>query len=217
MHTRCLFRKFLDTGKFHIGLDKTSIFDRKEKRTLDLFFFLLILLLYPISILSSKVIHNGSIHKYTELVMFTHYSPLRGWLPSVTLGHKDNQTRSTHSGEEPRDPEHPWHNSDFSYSNDGWFHHGHFPFVVSQSHLCSMNLMDEFENPVDGASESVVWLVTVMINGLDIKELQEISSLSDNGKLVATVPAQSTTLQSQSVAFQFPLKTPSMIRNCNMW
>ena len=79
-----------------------------------------------------------------------------------------------------------------------------------------MNLMDEFENPVDGASESVVWLVTVMINGLDIKELQEISSLSDNGKLVATVPAQSTTLQSQSVAFQFPLKTPSMIRNCNM-
>jgi hypothetical protein len=24
--------------------------------------------------------------------MLTHYSPLRGWLPSVTLGHKDNQT-----------------------------------------------------------------------------------------------------------------------------
>jgi len=36
--------------------------------------------------------HNGSIHKCTQLVMLTHYSPLRGWLPSVTLGHKHNQT-----------------------------------------------------------------------------------------------------------------------------
>ena len=36
------------------------------------------LLLYPISILSSKVKHNGSIYKYTQLVMLTHYSPLRG-------------------------------------------------------------------------------------------------------------------------------------------
>jgi hypothetical protein len=51
-----------------------------------------ILLLYPISILSRKVKHNGSIHKYTQLVMLTHYSPLRGWLPSVTLGHNHNQT-----------------------------------------------------------------------------------------------------------------------------
>jgi hypothetical protein len=38
-----------------------------------------------ISILSSKVKHNGSIHKYTQLVIQTHYSPLRGWLPSVRL------------------------------------------------------------------------------------------------------------------------------------
>ena len=59
-----------------------SIFHKKKS--------LLILLLYPISILSSKVIHNGSIHKYTQLLMLTHYSPLR--LPSVTLGHKHNQT-----------------------------------------------------------------------------------------------------------------------------
>jgi hypothetical protein len=25
--------------------------------------------------------------------MLTHYSPLRGWLPSVTLGHKQNQAQ----------------------------------------------------------------------------------------------------------------------------
>jgi hypothetical protein len=31
-----------------------------------------------ISILSCKVKHNGSIHKYTQLVVQTHYSPLRG-------------------------------------------------------------------------------------------------------------------------------------------
>ncbi len=37
-----------------------------------------ILLFYPISILSSKVKHNGSIHKYTQLVMLTHYSHLKG-------------------------------------------------------------------------------------------------------------------------------------------
>ena len=36
----------------------------------------LILFLYPISIPSSKVTHTGSIHKYTQLVMLTHYSPL---------------------------------------------------------------------------------------------------------------------------------------------
>ncbi len=47
---------------------------------------------HPISILSSKVKHNGSIHKYTQLVMLTHYSHLRGWLPFITLGHKHNQT-----------------------------------------------------------------------------------------------------------------------------
>jgi hypothetical protein len=57
-----------------------------EKRKSKSIFFLYkkksrpILLLYPISILSSKVKHNGSRHKYTQLVMLTHYSPLRGWL-----------------------------------------------------------------------------------------------------------------------------------------
>ena len=55
-----------------------------------------------------------------------------------------------------------------------------------------------------------------VFNGLDMKELQEISSLSDNGKLVATVPTQSAAFQSQSAAFQSPLKTPIMIHNCNM-
>ncbi len=29
-----------------------------------------------------------------NLCMLTHYSPLRGWLPSVTLGHKHNQTET---------------------------------------------------------------------------------------------------------------------------
>ena len=42
---------------------------------------------------------KGSIHKYTRLVMLTHYSALRGWLPSVTLGHKQNQTIGTDCNE----------------------------------------------------------------------------------------------------------------------
>jgi hypothetical protein len=74
----------------------------EKRKNKSIFFFckkksLPILLLYPIYILSSKVKHNGSMHKYTQLVMLTHYSPLRGWLPSVTLGHNHNQT--TRSGE----------------------------------------------------------------------------------------------------------------------
>ncbi len=55
----------------------------------------LVLLLYLISIVSCKVTHTGSIHKYTQLAMLTHYSPLRGWLPSVTFGHKQNETHPT--------------------------------------------------------------------------------------------------------------------------
>ncbi len=55
--------------KNKIAKYRTSIFDRKEKRPCEpLFLFLLILLLYPISILCIKVKHNGSIHKYTQLV-----------------------------------------------------------------------------------------------------------------------------------------------------
>ncbi len=74
-----------------------KFFFRKREKAKSISFFykkksLQILFLYPISILSRKVKHNGSIHKYAQLVMLTHYSPLRGWLPSVTLGHKHNQT-----------------------------------------------------------------------------------------------------------------------------
>jgi hypothetical protein len=36
----------------------------------------LVLLLYRISILISKVTHTGSIHNYTQLVLHIHYSPL---------------------------------------------------------------------------------------------------------------------------------------------
>ena len=55
------------------------LFLAEKKKDLEpLFLFPLIPLLYQISILSSKVIHNGSIQKYTQLVMLTHYSPLRG-------------------------------------------------------------------------------------------------------------------------------------------
>ena len=35
----------------------------------------LVLLLYLISILSCKVTHTGSIHKYTQLTMLTNYFP----------------------------------------------------------------------------------------------------------------------------------------------
>jgi len=73
----------------------------KKKDLESLFLFLLILFLYPISIPSSKVTHNGSIHKYTQVVILTHYSPLRGGLPSVTFGHKQNQTISTAVCEQP--------------------------------------------------------------------------------------------------------------------
>ncbi len=100
------FRKLRAVMCLHSSLDRTRISWRTSTRSLrellflaekkkdlePLFLFLLILLLYPISILSSKVTHNGSIQKYTQLVMLTHYSPLRGWLPSFTLGHKQNQT-----------------------------------------------------------------------------------------------------------------------------
>jgi hypothetical protein len=53
-----------------------------------------------IQYLSSVVKSNITgvyIFEYTQLVMLTHYSPLRVWLPSVTLGHKHNQTLTTHT------------------------------------------------------------------------------------------------------------------------
>ena len=48
------------------------------------------LILWAISYLffSSKVTYTRGTHKYTQTVMLTHYSPLRGWLPSVNLGHR---------------------------------------------------------------------------------------------------------------------------------
>ena len=51
-----------------------KFFFRKE----FFFFFFkpLVLLLHLISTLSSKVKNTVSIHKYTQLVMLTHYSPL---------------------------------------------------------------------------------------------------------------------------------------------
>ncbi len=74
-----------------------KFFFRKREKKKHFFFYkkksLPILLLYPISILSSKVKHNGSIHKYTQGVMFAHYSPLKGWLPTVTFGHNHNQKK----------------------------------------------------------------------------------------------------------------------------
>ena len=47
-----------------------------------------------ISYLSSEVKSRipGVYYKYTELVILTYYLPLWGWPPSVTLGHKHNQT-----------------------------------------------------------------------------------------------------------------------------
>jgi hypothetical protein len=72
-----------------ILLKKEKHFLFYKKKSLPILFF------YPMSILRSKVKHNGSIHKYTQLVMFSHYSPRRGWLPSVTLGHKHYQTPSS--------------------------------------------------------------------------------------------------------------------------
>jgi hypothetical protein len=107
----CLFREFLHGGKFHIALDRGRLSWRTSSEVLvqkfyrssvqgphvrlilwASFSFSTDLLLYPKSILSSDEKHNGSIHKYTQLVMLTHYSPLRGWLSSVTLGHNHNQT-----------------------------------------------------------------------------------------------------------------------------
>ncbi len=49
--------------------------EKKKDLSEPLFLFLLILFLYPISIPSSKVTLTGSIHKYAQLVMLTHYSP----------------------------------------------------------------------------------------------------------------------------------------------
>ncbi len=76
-----------------LNLDRTSILTEKKKDLEFLVLFQLILLLCPISVPSCKVTHTGSIHKYTQIVMITHYSSLRGWLPSVTFGHKQNQTQ----------------------------------------------------------------------------------------------------------------------------
>ena len=57
------------------GISRNSLKRKEEKN--NIFFFYkkesLLLLLYPMSILSSKVKHNGSIHKYTQQVKLTHY------------------------------------------------------------------------------------------------------------------------------------------------
>ena len=92
----CLFSSiFLSSSNERISSTDTRWEDSIFKKSGNSFFFFYkkksLLLLLSYLFFSGKVTNSSSIHKYTQPVMLTHYSPLRGWLPSVTLGHKQNQ------------------------------------------------------------------------------------------------------------------------------
>ena len=74
------FSKAPTSEVLFVTLFSVPLVERKNDSA-RFFFFIkepLVLLLYFISILRSKVTHAGSIHEYTQLVMLTHHSHLKG-------------------------------------------------------------------------------------------------------------------------------------------
>ena len=65
---------------------------------------------------------------------------------------------------------------------------GNYPMIVGQSHSCTMNLQDKYENLVDGTAGTATWSLTIVFNGIAIPGLESIAVALDQGKLAAAVP-----------------------------